>query len=68
MVEPLTTAVIVSLFVSETIKEGRKALSKDITDIFTFLGKFLIRYDAISHFKTSTSDYLFFLASNGISL
>jgi hypothetical protein len=67
MVEPLTIAVIVSLFFPETIKEGRTALSKDVTDIFTFLVKFIIRYDALSHFKTSTSDYLFFLASNGIA-
>ncbi|MBD2731234.1 hypothetical protein H6G96_34205 [Nostoc sp. FACHB-892] len=52
MVEPLTAVVIVSLFFSEAIKEGGKALGKDVTDTFTLLVKFLIRYDTISHFKT----------------
>lgn len=37
MVEPLTAAVIVSLFFSEAIKEGGKALGKGATDIFTQL-------------------------------
>ncbi|MBN3895114.1 MAG: hypothetical protein HWQ41_07555 [Nostoc sp. NOS(2021)] len=37
MVEPLTAAVIVSLFFSEAIKEGGKALGKGATDTFTLL-------------------------------
>ena len=37
MVEPLTAAVIVSLFFSEAIKEGGKALGKGVTDTFTQL-------------------------------
>jgi hypothetical protein len=37
MVEPLTAAVIVSLFFSEAIKEGGKALGKGATDTFTQL-------------------------------
>ena len=37
MVEPLTGAVIVSLFFSEAIKEGGKALGKGVTDTFTEL-------------------------------
>ncbi len=37
MVEPLTAAVIVSLFFSEAIKEGGKALGKGVTDKFTEL-------------------------------
>lgn len=34
MTEPLTAAVIVSLFFSEAIKEGGKALTKGVTDTF----------------------------------
>jgi hypothetical protein len=34
MTEPLTAAVIVSLFFSEAIKEGGKALTKSVTDTF----------------------------------
>jgi len=37
MVEPLTTAVIVSLFFSEAIKEGGKTLGKGAADTFTLL-------------------------------
>lgn len=37
MVEPLTAAVIVSLFFSEAIKEGGKTLGKGVTDIFNKL-------------------------------
>ncbi len=37
MVEPLTAAVIVSLFFSEAIKESGKALGKGVTDKFTEL-------------------------------
>lgn len=37
MVEPLTAAVIVSLFFSEAVKEGGKALGKGVTDTFTQL-------------------------------
>ncbi|MGI2909588.1 hypothetical protein [Tolypothrix sp. VBCCA 56010] len=37
MVEPLTAAVIVSLFFSEAIKEGGKALTKGAVDTFTQL-------------------------------
>jgi hypothetical protein len=37
MVEPLTAAVIVSLFFSEAIKEGGKALGKGVADKFTEL-------------------------------
>lgn len=37
MVEPLTAAVIVSLFFSEAIKEGGKALGKGAADTFTLL-------------------------------
>lgn len=37
MVEPLTAAVIVSLFFSEVVKEGGKALGKGVTDTFTQL-------------------------------
>ncbi len=37
MVEPLTAAVIVSLFFSEAVKEGGKALGKGATDTFTLL-------------------------------
>lgn len=37
MVEPLTAAVIVSLFFSEAVKEGGKALGKGATDTFTQL-------------------------------
>ena len=37
MTEPLTTAVIVSLFFSEAIKESGKALSKGAADTFTQL-------------------------------
>ncbi|MBD2566195.1 MULTISPECIES: hypothetical protein [Nostoc] len=39
MVEPLTAAVIVSLFFSEAIKEGGKALGKGAADTFTLLIK-----------------------------
>lgn len=34
MVEPLTAAVIVSLFFSEAVKEGGKTLGKGVTDTF----------------------------------
>ncbi len=34
MTEPLTAAVIVSLFFSEAIKEDGKALTKGVTDRF----------------------------------
>ncbi|MBW4597506.1 MAG: hypothetical protein KME46_32575 [Brasilonema angustatum HA4187-MV1] len=37
MVEPLTSAVIVSLFFSEAIKEGGKTLTKGVTDTFAQL-------------------------------
>lgn len=37
MVEPLTAAVIVSLFFSEAIKEGGKTLGKGVADKFTEL-------------------------------
>ncbi len=37
MVEPLTAAVIVSLFFSEAIKEGGKTLGKGIADTFSKL-------------------------------
>lgn len=37
MVEPLTTTVIISLFFSEAVKEGGKALGKGATN--TFLSK-----------------------------
>lgn len=37
MVEPLTAAVIVSLFFSEAIKEGGKALGKGVADKFAEL-------------------------------
>jgi hypothetical protein len=37
MVEPLTAAVIVSLFFSEAFKEGGKALGKEVADTFTKL-------------------------------
>ncbi|MBD2341427.1 hypothetical protein H6G64_31245 [Calothrix sp. FACHB-156] len=37
MVEPLTAAVIVSLFFSEAIKEGGKALGKGAVDTFAHL-------------------------------
>ena len=37
MVEPLTAAVIVSLFFSEAVKEGGKALGKGVLDTFTQL-------------------------------
>ncbi len=37
MVEPLTAAVIVSLFFSEAIKEGGKDLGKGVADKFTEL-------------------------------
>ncbi|OYE01065.1 hypothetical protein [Nostoc sp. 'Peltigera membranacea cyanobiont' 232] len=37
MVEPLTAAVIVSLFFSEAVKEGGKTLGKGVTDTFTQL-------------------------------
>ncbi|MBW4627974.1 MAG: hypothetical protein KME49_21300 [Brasilonema octagenarum HA4186-MV1] len=37
MTEPLTAAVIVSLFFSEAIKEGGKALTKGATDTFAHL-------------------------------
>ncbi|MBC6431653.1 hypothetical protein FM036_12945 [Nostoc sp. HG1] len=37
MVEPLTAAVIVSLFFSEAIKESGKALGKSAVDTFTLL-------------------------------
>lgn len=37
MVEPLTAAVIVSLFFSEAVKEGGKVLGKGATDTFTQL-------------------------------
>ena len=37
MVEPLTAAVIVSLFFSEAIKEGGKALGKGATETFTLI-------------------------------
>lgn len=37
MVEPLTAAVIVSLFFSEAIKEGGKALGKGAADTFTLI-------------------------------
>jgi ribosome-binding factor A len=37
MVEPLTAAVIVSLFFSEAIKEGGKALGKGVADTFAEL-------------------------------
>jgi hypothetical protein len=37
MAEPLTAAVILSLFFSEAIKEGGKALGKGTVDTFTFL-------------------------------
>jgi len=37
MVEPLTAAVIVSLFFSEAVKEGGKALGKGVIDTFTQL-------------------------------
>ncbi|MEH2433629.1 MAG: hypothetical protein V7K25_05150 [Nostoc sp.] len=37
MVEPLTAAVIVSLFFSEAIKEGGKALGKGAADTFAQL-------------------------------
>ncbi|MEH1787283.1 MAG: hypothetical protein V7L23_17315 [Nostoc sp.] len=39
MVEPLTAAMIVSLFFSEAIKEGGKALGKGAADTFTLLIK-----------------------------
>ncbi|MHC5862530.1 hypothetical protein [Nostoc sp.] len=39
MVEPLTAAVIVSLFFSEAIKEGGKGLGKGAADTFTLLIK-----------------------------
>ena len=35
MVEPLTAAVIVSLFFSEALKEGGKTLGKGVADTFT---------------------------------
>lgn len=37
MVEPLTAAVIISLFFSEAVKEGGKALGKGVADKFTEL-------------------------------
>jgi len=37
MVEPLTGAVIVSLFFSEALKEGGKALAKGVADTFAKL-------------------------------
>ena len=37
MVEPLTAAVIVSLFFSEAIKEGEKVLGKGAADTFTLI-------------------------------
>ncbi|NMG08201.1 Fis family transcriptional regulator [Brasilonema sp. UFV-L1] len=37
MTEPLTAAVIVSLFFSEAIKEGGKAFTKGVTDTFAQL-------------------------------
>ncbi|WP_375495824.1 hypothetical protein [uncultured Nostoc sp.] len=37
MVEPLTAAVIVSLFFSEAVKEGGKALGKGVIDTFNQL-------------------------------
>jgi hypothetical protein len=37
MTEPLTAAVIVSLFFSEAIKEGGKSLTKGVTDTFAQL-------------------------------
>ena len=37
MTEPLTAAVIVSLFFSEAIKEGGKALTKGVADAFAQL-------------------------------
>ncbi|AFY42332.1 hypothetical protein [Nostoc sp. PCC 7107] len=37
MVEPLTAAVIVSLFFSEAIKESGKILGKDAIDTFAKL-------------------------------
>lgn len=37
MVEPLTAAVIVSLFFSEALKEGGKALGKGVADTFASL-------------------------------
>lgn len=37
MVEPLTAAVIISLFFSEAIKEGGKALGKGVADSFALL-------------------------------
>ncbi|MEH2142951.1 hypothetical protein [Nostoc sp.] len=37
MVEPITAAVVVSLFFSEAIKEGGKALTKSVTDTFAQL-------------------------------
>jgi len=37
MVEPLTAAVIVSLFFSEAIKEGGKTLTKGVADTFAQL-------------------------------
>lgn len=37
MVEPLTAAVIVSLFFSEALKEGGKALGKGAGDSFTLI-------------------------------
>ena len=37
MVEPLTAAVVVSLFFSEALKEGGKALGKGVADTFTKL-------------------------------
>lgn len=37
MIEPLTAAVIVSLFFSEALKEGGKALGKGVTDTFAKL-------------------------------
>ena len=37
MTEPLTAAVIVSLFFSEALKEGGKGLGKGVVDTFTKL-------------------------------
>ncbi len=41
MVEPLTAAVIVSLFFSEAFKEGGKALGKGVADKFTELANII---------------------------
>ena len=43
MVEPITAAVLVSLFFSEAIKEGGKALGKGAAETFTLLKKNTVR-------------------------